>query len=48
MNLKENIQRIKQVMGLINEVIEVPDDSYVTMNIKNFPKYKKEISNDNG
>lgn len=44
MNLQENIQRIKQMMGL-KETIEVPSDSYVTMNIKNFPKYKKEISN---
>lgn len=43
MNLQENIQRIKEMMG-INEVINVNDDSYVTMNIKNFPKYKKEIS----
>jgi len=43
MNLQENIQRIKEMMG-INEVINVNDNSYVTMNIKNFPKYKKEIS----
>ena len=43
MNLQENISRIKQVMGL-NEVISVDDDSYVTMNIKNFPRYKKEVS----
>jgi hypothetical protein len=43
MNLQENIQRIKEVMG-INEIIDVNDDSYVTMNIKNFPKYKKEVS----
>lgn len=33
------------MMGLLTEKIDVPDDSYVTMNIKNFPKYKKEISN---
>jgi len=44
MNLQENIQRIKEVMG-INETFDVPSDSYITMNIKNFPKYKKEISN---
>ena len=31
------------MMGL-KETIEVPTDSYVTMNIKNFPKFKKEIS----
>lgn len=31
-------------MGL-KETIDVPSDSYVMMNIKNFPKYKKEISN---
>lgn len=43
MNLLENIKRIKEVMG-IEETIEVPQDSYVTMNIKNFPKFKKEIS----
>jgi len=44
MNLQENIQRIKEMMG-INETLDVPSDSYVMMNIKNFPKYKKEISN---
>ena len=44
MNLQENIRRIKEVMGL-KETVEVPSDSYITMNIKNFPKYKKEISN---
>jgi hypothetical protein len=31
-------------MGL-EETIDVPSDSYITMNIKNFPTYKKEISN---
>lgn len=31
------------MMGL-KETIDIPSDSYVTMNIKNFPKYKKEIS----
>ena len=31
-------------MGL-QETIDVPSDSYITMNIKNFPAYKKEISN---
>jgi len=41
--LTENIHRIKQIMGL-KETIDVPSDSYVMMNIKNFPKYKKEIS----
>lgn len=44
MNLQENIHRIKEVMGL-GETIEVPSDSYITMNIKNFPIYKKEILN---
>ena len=44
MNLNENIKRIKEVMGL-QETIDVPSDSYITMNIKNFPAYKKEISN---
>ncbi len=44
MNLQENINRIKEVMG-IKETFDVPSDSYITMNIKNFPKYKKEISN---
>lgn len=29
----------------IKETIDVPQDSYVTMNIKNFPKFKQEISN---
>jgi hypothetical protein len=29
----------------IKEVIDVNSDSYVTMNIKNFPKYKNELSN---
>ena len=44
MNLQENIQRIKEVMGLLTEVLDVDDSSYITMNIKQFPKYKKEIS----
>ena len=44
MNLQENIHRIKEVMGL-KETIDVPSDSYISMNIKNFPIYKKEISN---
>jgi hypothetical protein len=44
MNLHENILRIKEMMGL-EETIDVPSDSYITMNIKNFPVYKKEISN---
>ena len=30
-------------MGL-NEVVDISDDSYLTMNIKNFPKYKKEVT----
>ena len=34
MNLQENIQRIKQMMGL-NEVVNISDDSYISMNIKN-------------
>lgn len=43
MNLQENIQRIKKMMGLLTEVIDVNDDTYISMNIKNFPKYKKEV-----
>ena len=43
MNLQENIQRIKQMMGL-NEVVNISDDSYISMNIKNFPKYKQEVT----
>ena len=42
MNLQENIHRIKQMMGL-NEVVDISDDSYLSMNIKNFPKYKREV-----
>ena len=42
MNLQENIHRIKQMMGL-NEVVNISDDSYLSMNIKNFPKYKSEF-----
>ena len=45
MNLNEQTYRIKQMMGLLVETIDVNDDSYITMNIKNFPLYKKEISN---
>jgi len=45
MNLQENIQRIRQMMGLIKETIDVPSDSYLTMNIKNFPSYKREVTN---
>jgi len=44
MNLQENIQRIREMMGLIKEVIDVNDDSYISMNIKNFPRYKKEVT----
>lgn len=44
MNLIENINRIKQMMGLLNEVVDLPQDSYLTMNIKNFPAFKKEFS----
>jgi hypothetical protein len=44
MNLQENIQRIQEMMGVIKEKIDIDDDSYVTMNIKNFPKFKKEIA----
>jgi hypothetical protein len=43
MNLHENIYRIKQMMGL-NEVVNISDDSYISMNIKNFPKYKQEVT----
>lgn len=43
MNLQENIERIKQMMGL-NEVVNISDDSYISMNIKNFPKYKQEVT----
>jgi len=44
MNLQEQTNRIKQMMGIINEVVDVNDDSYVSMNIKNFPRYKKEVA----
>jgi hypothetical protein len=30
-------------MGL-NEVVNISDDSYISMNIKNFPKYKQEVT----
>ena len=43
MNLQENIQRIKSMMGL-QEVVDIDNDSYVTMNNKNFPKYKQELT----
>lgn len=43
MNLHENISRIKEMMGLVKETIDVPKDSYLTMNIKNFSKYKEEV-----
>ena len=43
MNLQENISRIKEMMGLVKETIDVPKDSYLTMNIKNFSKYKEEV-----
>ncbi len=33
------------IRQILREVIEIGDDSYVTMNIKNFPKYKNEVSN---
>ena len=48
--INEELSRIKSLMGLVNEVVDVSevidvnDDSYISMNIKNFPKYKKEIS----
>lgn len=31
------------MMGLVKETIDVPTDSYITMNIKNFSKYKEEV-----
>ena len=43
MNLQENIQRIRKMMGL-QEVVDIDNESYVTMNIKNFPKYKEELT----
>ena len=43
MNLQENINRIKQMMGLLKETIDVPVDSYITMNIRNFSKFKEEV-----
>ena len=44
MNLQENILRIKEVMGLIKETVEdLPQDSYLTMNVKNIPKFKSEL-----
>ena len=43
MNLQENISRIREMMGL-EEVVDIDNDSYLTMNIKHFPKYKDELS----
>lgn len=44
MNLQESVSRIKEMMG-IKEVIEkLPQDSYVQMNVKNFNKFKKELT----
>ena len=44
MNLQENIQRIREMMGLVTEVItDLPDNSYLTMNIKYFDKYTDEL-----
>jgi len=43
MNLQENISRIRSMMGL-QEVVDIDNDSYLTMNIKNFPKYKEELT----
>ena len=42
--ITEELSRIKSLMGLVSEVVDISDDSYITMTIKNFPKYKKEIS----
>jgi len=42
-NLNKEIGRIKQIMGL-NEVVDISDDSYLSMNIKNFQKYKEEVT----
>lgn len=44
MNLQENISRIKEMMGIVTEVVtDLPDDSYLTMNIKYFDKYTDEL-----
>lgn len=44
MNLQENIQRIREMMGIVTEVVtDLPDDSYLTMNIKYFDKYTDEL-----
>lgn len=42
--ITEELSRIKSLMGLVSEVVDVNDNSYVNMNIKQFPKYKQEIS----
>ena len=42
--ITEELSRIKYLMGLVSEVVDVNDNSYVNMNIKQFPKYKQEIS----
>jgi hypothetical protein len=42
--INEELNRVKSLMGLVSEVVDISDDSYISMNIKNFPKYKKEIS----
>jgi len=44
MNLQEQISRIQEIMGL-KERVDIDNDSYVTMNIKNFSKYKEELTN---
>lgn len=43
MNLQETIKRISREELRLKEVVDIDDDSYITMNIKNFPKYKNEI-----
>ena len=42
--ITEELSRIKSLMGLVSEVVDVNDNSYINMNIKQFPKYKQEIS----
>ena len=43
-NLQENIARIRKIMGLDEIIDNLPQDSYIQMNVKNFKRYKKELT----
>ena len=42
-NIQEQISRMKSIMGVISEVVDVGDNSYVTMNKKNLTKVIKDL-----